>query len=209
MAVPDRPRDVRADPVAYSTISVNWRAPERDGGSPVTGYQIAVAEAASGFGGAPWIDAAPPFAARGLARGAAYVFRVRAANADGFGEPSSDVPAAAVLIPDPAPVRGRQEIPLIDADRQSLTARLDGRDCKLLVWWQPSDESWWCDLEVPANTRAVGGIRLTPDHGILDDLDDVLPGNVVLRGLGGAPVAPRRDAWLERTHALFWEPRDA
>ena len=55
------------------------------------------------------------------------------------------------------------------------------------------------------NTPAVSGKRLVLNSGILDRVQDVLPGNMVLRELGGASAEPGRDAWRLPSHALIWE----
>ena len=40
-----------------------------------------------------------------------------------------------------------QGIPFGDYDRQSLIVRLAGVDCRLHLWWQPSDQNWYMTLE--------------------------------------------------------------
>ena len=104
-------------------------------------------------------------------------------------------------------------IPLLDADRQSLIVRLDGSDCRIRVWWQPSDDNgdgtmggWWGSLEVPTNTPVVTGRRLSLNAGLLDRVDGILGGNLVMRDLGGVGAEPTRSAFAQGTHALRWEP---
>ena len=143
---------------------------------------------------------------RGLALGHTYGFSVRPVNAAGFG-PHSEVfygtPARAAVRETPP----GQRIPLIDTDRQSLIVRFADQDCRLRVWWAPSDQSWWASIEVPVNTPAVMSRRLALNAGILDRIADVLPGNIVMRDLGGVGTEPGRDAWARPTHALMWEAR--
>ena len=104
-------------------------------------------------------------------------------------------------------------IPLGDHDRQSLIVRLDGRDCRIRVWWSVADDpgdgtmgGWWGSVEVPTNTPAVSGRRLSLNAGLLDRIDGILAGNLVMRDLGGAGVEPGRGAFRTGTHALRWEP---
>ena len=144
---------------------------------------------------------------RGLAFGHRYGFRIRAVNESGPGIGSEiiyETPARLTARPLVA-LRG-SIIPLIDADRQSLIVRLNDIECRIRIWWQPSDSSWWGSLEVPVNTPAVLSRRLAVNTGLLDRIDDVLPGNIVMRSLGGEVFEPRRDAWSRPTHALMWEP---
>ena len=99
-------------------------------------------------------------------------------------------------------------IPLLDLDRQSLIVRIDGQDCRIAVWWQPSDEAFYAALEVPVNNVVVSGSRLVVNGGILDRIPGVLPGNIVLRAIDedSATRDPARDAWLRQTHSLIYEP---
>lgn len=102
-------------------------------------------------------------------------------------------------------------IPLIDADRQSLKIRLPSAtggliECRLIVWWQPSDAGWWAILEAPVNTLAVGSVRLALNCGILDGASGVLDGNIVMRAtLLGGTDEPTRASFADKTHELRWE----
>ena len=100
-------------------------------------------------------------------------------------------------------------IPLIDADRQSLIVRLAGVECRLHVWWQPSDESWWATLEAPTNTPVVRSRRLAVGSGLLDRIAGVLPGNIVLEEISGDGDEAGRDAFVAGTHRLVWSPDGA
>ena len=115
--------------------------------------------------------------------------------------------ATPILGPISAEVVGSR-IPLLDLDRQSLIVRLGGMDCRLTVWWQPSDSSFFAALEVPVNNPVVSGKRLAVNAGLLDRLTDVLPGNVVCRAVDEDSTQrdPGRDAWRRSTHSLVWEP---
>ena len=98
-----------------------------------------------------------------------------------------------------------QIIPLIDADRQSLVVRLDNQDCRISVWWHPSDQSWWGSVEVPVNTPIVQSRRLGTGIGLLDRLEGKVSGNIVCRSSVAIKDEPRRDAWGTKTHLLYWE----
>ena len=97
-------------------------------------------------------------------------------------------------------------IPLIDRPRQSLIVRLGDVDCRLSVWWQPSDGSWWAGLEAPVNTPVVRSRRLAVDTGVLDRISGVLPGNIRMRCLGEPVTEATRSGFRDNTHALVWEP---
>ena len=151
-------------------------------------------------------DAATTWRVRGLAHWHRYGFRVRAVNGAGAGTQTPVVYAMVMPVMPRivAPPTG-QRIPLLDEDRQSIIVTLGEQDCRISVWWQPSDESWYGSLEVPTNTMIVSGRRLALGSGLLDRIGGVLPGNVVLRELGDTGAEPARDAWRRPTHALMWE----
>ena len=85
---------------------------------------------------------------RGLAFHHRYGFRVRAVNSAGTG-PQTPLVYAMPIRPAVVAVPPGQRIPLLDLDRQSLIVRLAGQDCRIRVWWQPSDLAWYGGLEVP------------------------------------------------------------
>ena len=95
-------------------------------------------------------------------------------------------------------------VPLLDLDRQSLIVQHRGAlDCRISVWWQPSDAAWYASLECPVNTPIVRGKRLVVNGGILDRIPGVLPGNIILRAIDEDSAVPRpsprrlaaADAW--------------
>ena len=98
-------------------------------------------------------------------------------TAAGAGPATDAVYAVPVEAAVPEVIMG-QPLPLIDADRQSLIVRLDGRDCRVSVWWQPFDGAWYGGIEVPVNTQIVRGRRLVTDSGLLDRIEGVLAGNL-------------------------------
>ena len=208
--LPGRARGLRANAASGTTIALTWVAPETDANSAILYYEVCVIdESGSVLPFEPTDGPETTWVVRGLARGHTYGFRVRPVNAAGYGPQSVlfyGTPARPVVRAIPP----GQRIPLIDTDRQSLIVRIADQDCRLRVWWSPSDESWWASIEVPVNTPAVMSRRLALNAGILDRIVDVLPGNIVMRALGGeggAGAEPTREAWALPTHALMWEPR--
>ena len=142
-------------------------------------------------------DAETSWRVRGLAFGHRYGFRVRSVNVVGAGQASEMVFGIPIRMITGPSIPAGQRIPLIDTDRQSLILRLADQDCRIRVWWQPSDRSWWGSIEVPANTPAVQSRRLALNAGLLDRITDVLPGNIVMRELGNADLEPGRNAWVK------------
>ncbi len=70
-------------------VTVNWTAPEDDGGSPVTGYQVQVYIQGTGqVGSTVFDDPATTQVYTGLTNGVTYKFKVRAINAIGTGAPN-------------------------------------------------------------------------------------------------------------------------
>ena len=66
-------------------------------------------------------------------------------------------------------------------NRQSLVVSLAGKDCKVTVYYAPSADTWYADLDVPVNTPAVRGRRLANGGGILPRASAALPGNIYVR----------------------------
>jgi hypothetical protein len=91
-----------AGTVGNASVSLAWRAPASDGGSPITNYVIEY----SSNNGTRWTtfdrSASPALSATvtGLTNGLRYVFRVSAVNAAGTGAPSVN---SAVVTPQPIP----------------------------------------------------------------------------------------------------------
>ena len=188
-------------------VDLSWLAPGQANDDTITHYQVCVlSEDGTAAPFEDTDDASPTWRVRGLAHWHRYGFRVRGVNAAGAG-PQTPVVYAMVMPVMPrivAPPTG-QRIPLLDEDRQSIIVTLGEQDCRISVWWQPSDESWYGSLEVPTNTMIVSGRRLALGSGLLDRIGGILPGNVVLRELGDTGAEPARDAWRRPTHALIWE----
>ena len=200
------PRFVSTAQTGRQSVDLAWQAPTNNGGSVITHYQICVIDedgTVQPFENTD--DARLRWRVRGLAYGHEYGFRVRAVNSVGVG-PATEIvktipiPARTITIPP------GHRIPLIDTDRQSLIVRLAEIDCRITVFWQPSDVAWYATLEVPVNTVVVSSKRLAVDSGILDRVKDILPGNIFCRALESERMEPQRDAWGRPTHALIWTP---
>ena len=195
-----------ARPSGANSVDLSWFAPSSDGGAAITGYETAVVE--NGVQGAfeSHGHTRTSHRVRGLRTGIRYGFVLRARNTVGPGTLSATVYATPTA-PAVVTVPSGDQIPLLNADRQSVIVRLGELDCRVRVYWQPSDESWHGALEVPVNTQVTRGQRLTVDNGLLPAGSAVLPGNVVLRAIDedSAFREPMRDAWLRSTHGLYWE----
>ena len=203
---PGVPLFLTAEDAGAGRVDLSWREPIETGGQTPTRYEVLVMDEATGRSDpVEATDSATAHAVRGLASYRPYGFRLRAVNDAGPG------PATEVVRIVPRPVHAAvvppgTSIPLLDVDRQSVVVRLADVDCRVTVWWQPSDQSWYGSLEVPVNTPRTSGLRLSRGAGLLDRVGGVLPGNVVCRELGDFQREPRRDAWRRPTHALRWEP---
>ena len=99
--VPDPPTGLEATADGISQIDLDWTAPEKDGGAPVTGYRIEV----STTKGATWTtlmantgNTAVTYSHTGLPPATRRDYRVSAINRVGTGEPSD--PADATTDPD-------------------------------------------------------------------------------------------------------------
>ncbi len=92
---------------ASTEATVRWTAPASDGGSPITGYRVAVQVGATV---ARQVDVTDPAATSavitGLTNGTAYTFQVRAINAIGLGTASASSNAVTPATTPDAPVIG-------------------------------------------------------------------------------------------------------
>jgi subtilisin family serine protease len=108
--VPTTPRQIRAT-AGVGGLTVRWAAPTWDGGSPITSYDVLVAEEIDGELVPVAADSVGPSATEavlglelGLERGVSYAIVMTADNANGQGQFS--LPTAAVRLPTaPAPPR--------------------------------------------------------------------------------------------------------
>jgi hypothetical protein len=101
---PSPPRDPQAISLISGVVTLEWTAPENDGGEPVAGYQVEVfddPEATQPLPGTP-VELGPDTTQHiwvGLAEGSTKYLRVRASSSLGTGSPSDLVP---VLVKAPA-----------------------------------------------------------------------------------------------------------
>lgn len=92
--VPNAPRDPEVIDWTETTLSVQWKAPDSDGGSPITGYVVEYKEKVSSV----WKSYVEPDPNKlstiipDLRTGASYVVRIRARNHEGDSEPSKETP---------------------------------------------------------------------------------------------------------------------
>ena len=205
---PTVPQFVRADAPGGPFIDLTWNLPTDDGGAVIARYDVLV----TGPDGVAFPvestgTTATNYRVRGLRLFQRYGFQVRAVNSVGNG-PYTDIIYAIPVGAEVGVASSGQRIPLLDLDRQSMIVRLGGMDCRIQVWFQPSDSAWYAALEVPTNTPIISGRRLVVGAGLLDRLPDVLPGNIVCRALDddSGRVDPARDAWQRQTHGLVFEP---
>ena len=91
--VPGAPRELEAAP-GNGAVTLSWRAPEDDGGAPVTGYEYRHAAGAAAFPSV-WTRAGADLdeTVGGLDNDTAYRFEVRAVNAAGAGVLSASAAA--------------------------------------------------------------------------------------------------------------------
>ena len=178
--IPSESRRLSARSAGPTSVALEWQAPTSDGGAGITDYETVVIEEDGTV--EEWQSngsATLRHTVRGLRTGVRYGFRVRARNIRGVG-PESEIAYAIPLAPVIVTALQGQQVPLFDLDRQSLIVRLGAMDCRIRVWWQPSDGSWFGSLEVPVNSPAVVSRRLTVDSGLLPAGSGKLPGNVYL-----------------------------
>jgi hypothetical protein len=93
-SVPYAPGKLLAYP-GKGTATLTWAAPQQDGGSPITGYNVykgtaSGGESATPVNAAPLAAAATGYTVTGLANGTKYYFTVKAINAVGLSVPSRE-----------------------------------------------------------------------------------------------------------------------
>ena len=206
--VPSSPRFVLYTLPGGNVVDLSWAIPQDDGGEAITSYEVLVTDPngqtlpVESTG-----SAALSYRVRGLRVYQRYGFQVRARNSAGV-SPYTDIVYATPVETSASTELSVQQLPLLDVDRQSLIVRLGAVDCRIHVWWQPSDSAWYGSLEAPVNTATVTGRRLAVNTGLLDRLTDVLTGNIVCLAIDddSAEHEPGRDAWRRQTHGLFWLP---
>ncbi|MDE2975083.1 MAG: fibronectin type III domain-containing protein [Gemmatimonadota bacterium] len=127
--VPGRPTNLAATPLDTARIQLEWRAPDDDGGTAVSGYRIEVSE-----DGRPdsWVDVErntesddTDYTHTGLGPGSTRYYRVSAINSAGTGSPSRSAGATTLDVPDPP---------------TGLVATANGKTRIDLDWAVPSDD---------------------------------------------------------------------
>ena len=86
-AVPSAPRDFRGTDITSSSTTLEWKAPEKDGGAPITDYLIERREKTYGSW-RPEATIKAPVLTHGVKRlieGSDYYFRICAENCEGRG----------------------------------------------------------------------------------------------------------------------------
>ena len=199
-ALPIRPgpaRHVRVKPEGgFSCIEVKWQPPVDDGGSPVTRYLIDIeGELPEEVDGDTL-----SFLVHGLLVGRRYGVQVIAENLVGQG-PASPMAYGSPEVMSTVPSPAGQKVPLLNVDRQSLIIRIDDTDCRLTVWYQPASPGWYADLEAPAGTPIVQGVRLAVGTGILERIPNPLNSDLVMVASGQGSPEPGTAPW-GTTHDL-------
>ena len=82
---PSAPKDLSVTNTDSGKVTLEWQAPAKDGGSPITGYIIQMAPKKSkDYVGVGKVDGnTTQYEATGLKEGAEYMFRVKAENVEG------------------------------------------------------------------------------------------------------------------------------
>ena len=97
--------------VTAHTISLSWKEPTDDGGSPITGYVVEKTDASySMWKVVPGFCPKCSFTVKGLDEGKKYKFRVRAENMYGVSEPLEGKPVEAKNPFDPPDAPDRPDI---------------------------------------------------------------------------------------------------
>lgn len=160
--VPNPPRDPEIVDWTATTLSLTWKEPDSDGGSPITGYVVEYKEKMA----STWKSFYEPDPKKrnaiisDLRTGAFYVVRVRARNVEGDSEPSAQTP--------PKVAKERYVRPFfVDvATMQNVTIR-KGQMCRWDVAYggEPDPTSKWSfskgRLGVAPEVEVKGDERLT------------------------------------------------
>ena len=203
---PTRPTAFSATPSGPTGVRLRWLPPTVLNGDPIRSYVVAILDNrnvplfSDTVSGTTTVHTV-----HGLLKYTRYGFHVTAVNRGG-NSPSTDILTATPgPVFQPANITG-VVLPLLAADRQSFIARLNNTDIRLEMYWQPSDNSWYADLEVPVNTPVVTGKRLALNTGLLDRRPEILEGgNIVCRSLQAESDEPVYTSFAQPTHALVWE----
>ncbi|MCL2525813.1 MAG: fibronectin type III domain-containing protein, partial [Coriobacteriia bacterium] len=160
--VPDAPTNLSAS-IGDSTITLTWSAPDSDGGSAITDYQV------SSDGGSTWTDVPMPgalsYSFTGLNNGQNYNLAVRAVNAAGSG-------AAATTSATPATVPAAvQSLTLTPGDSQVIVSwtapASDGGSAitSYIVSYRVAGTSTWLDWTPSASAATFSQTVTGLDNG--------------------------------------------
>lgn len=128
---PDAPETPEVTEYNSTFIKLKWEKPKKDGGNPITGYNVEMREKGSGA----WVPCnsfptkGTEFTASGLREGQTYEFRVAAVNGAGPGTPSK-------------PTKGQKaEVPIFAADApdQPKVEKIT-KDSVTLSWKKPTND---------------------------------------------------------------------
>lgn len=167
--VPNPPRDPEVFDWTETTLSVQWKAPETDGGSPITGYVVEYKEKMA----TTWksyFEADPKKLTTiipELRTGAAYVVRIRARNCEGDSEPSGQT------APKVAKARFVKPFFVDVATMQSITIRKN----QLARWdvaygGEPDPTSAWTFSKGRLGVAAEVAVKQTADERITVEVYD-------------------------------------
>ena len=99
--VPDSPTHLQATEVTKTSVTLTWEVPQKDGGSPITGYIVERCQQP----GSRWVKVSKKstpdtmYAVNELIEHTDYKFRVAAENSVGIGKPSEPTSSITVKIP--------------------------------------------------------------------------------------------------------------
>lgn len=96
-----------------------------------------------------------------------------------------------------------------DLLRQSKIFRINQIDCKLTLFWQPTDANWYMNVEAPINTVILASRRVTVGNSIMDGIITPLEGDLKCELLQNIPSEignPGKRPW-GITHRIVFVPR--
>lgn len=86
-AVPSKPGPVKFSNILGDSVTLNWSPPKKDGGAPVTSYDIEISDDGKTWKKFATVDGKDTqYCAKDLEEGTACYFRIAAVNLTGSGE---------------------------------------------------------------------------------------------------------------------------